>query len=165
MKEQYQKREQLESIIDEYQDYLFRFAYLRTGSRADAEDIVQDVLLKMFRSGNDLEKVKDMKSYLLRSISNRCKDFYKRRKPKAVEVGFAENICDESGDMDIHEEYLRIHRLLERLPESQSEVIRLKCSEKLTFAEIGKLTGATEATVKSRWRYGIQNIRKIICRD
>lgn len=44
------KLERLEAVIDRRQHDMFRFAYMRTGSRADAEDIVQDVFLRLFRS-------------------------------------------------------------------------------------------------------------------
>lgn len=45
---------------------------------------------------------------------------------------------------------------------SQAEVIRLKTSDSLTFARIAEITGTTEATVKSRFRYGIGKLRKLI---
>ncbi len=45
---------------------------------------------------------------------------------------------------------------------NQAEVIRLKTSDSLTFARIAELTGSTEATVKSRFRYGIGKLRKLI---
>ena len=48
------------------------------------------------------------------------------------------------------------------LPEEQAEVIRLKTSDSLTFARIAEITGSTEATVKSRFRYGIGKLRKLI---
>ena len=47
----------LERIISLKQDWLFRFAYLRVGSREDAEDIVQDVLLRLYRSKEQLTNV------------------------------------------------------------------------------------------------------------
>jgi len=56
----------------------------------------------------------------------------------------------------------RIAGLLALLPEEQAEVIRLKTSDSLTFARIAELTGSTEATVKSRFRYGIGKLRKLI---
>lgn len=40
---------QLESLVDNRQDWLFRFAYIRIGQREDAEDIVQEVLLRSFQ--------------------------------------------------------------------------------------------------------------------
>lgn len=51
---------------------------------------------------------------------------------------------------------------LATLPEEQAEVIRLKTSDSLTFARIAEITGTTEATVKSRFRYGIGKLRKLI---
>ena len=41
--------EELERIVTERQDWLFRFAYMRIGIREDAEDVVQDALLSVFR--------------------------------------------------------------------------------------------------------------------
>ena len=40
---------ELERIVEERQDWLFRFAYMRIGIREDAEDVVQEVLLSVFR--------------------------------------------------------------------------------------------------------------------
>ena len=49
----------LERIVDRRQDSLYRFAYFRTGSQADAEDIVQDVLLRLFHSDCNLDRIDD----------------------------------------------------------------------------------------------------------
>ena len=65
-----QRLNELESVIVREQDMLFRFAYMRVGRRADAEDIVQDVILKLFRSSESLTSVRNVKHYLIRSISN-----------------------------------------------------------------------------------------------
>ena len=71
-------------------------------------------------------------------------------------------LADDSGDQELREEYERIAGLLATLPEEQAEVIRLNTSDSLTFARIAELTGSTEATVKSRFRYGIGKLRKLI---
>ena len=71
-------------------------------------------------------------------------------------------LADDSGDQELREEYERIAGLLATLPEEQAEVIRLKTSDSLTFARIAEITGSTEATVKSRFRYGIGKLRKLI---
>ena len=52
---------------------------MRVGSRADAEDIIQDVFLMFFRSSEGLGSVRNVKHYLIRSISNACKDFHRRK--------------------------------------------------------------------------------------
>ena len=74
-----QRLNELERLIVKEQDVLFRFAYMRVGSRADAEDIIQDAFLKFFRSSEGLGSVRNVKHYLIRSISNACKDFHRRK--------------------------------------------------------------------------------------
>ena len=150
----------LERIVDRRQDSLYRFAYFRTGSQADAEDIVQDVLLRLFHSDCNLDRIDDVERYLWRAIANRCCDYHRHRRNAPTERAAA--LADDSGDQELREEYERIAGLLATLPEEQAEVIRLKTSDSLTFARIAELTGSTEATVKSRFRYGIGKLRKLI---
>lgn len=139
----------LERIVDRRQDSLYRFAYIRTGSQADAEDIVQDV-------------IDDVERYLWRAIANRCCDYHRHRRNATLPTERAAALADDSGDQELREEYERIAGLLATLPEEQAEVIRLKTSDSLTFARIAEITGTTEATVKSRFRYGIGKLRKLI---
>lgn len=57
---------QLESLVDNRQDWLFRFAYIRIGQREDAEDIVQEVLLAAFKK---LKKGNKWKSWTATSFA------------------------------------------------------------------------------------------------
>lgn len=125
----------------------------------DAEDIVQDVFLRLFRSEEDLSRIGDVERYLWRSIANRCRDFHRRRRRTDVSAEQAGDIA-EPDDREMHDEYLRIERLLAGLPDEQAETVRLRCTDSLTFAEIAELTEVSEATAKSRWRYAIEHLRK-----
>ena len=154
-----QRLNELESIIVREQDLLFRFAYMRVGRRADAEDIVQDVFLKLFRSSESLSSVRNIKHYLIRSISNACKDFY-RRKQDILPLEKAEREMVSDDDLKMYEEYLRITALARTLPPEQSEVLYMKCIDGLKFREISDILDIPEATVKSRYRYAIQAIQK-----
>lgn len=100
--------------------------------------------------------------YLWRAIANRCCDYHRHRRNATLPTERAAALADDSGDQELREEYERIAGLLATLPEEQAEVIRLKTSDSLTFARIAELTGSTEATVKSRFRYGIGKLRKLI---
>lgn len=151
---------ELEKIIENEQDKLFRFAYMRIGSREDAEDIVQDAFLKLFASGENLRHVRNLKHYLIRSISNSCQDYHRRKKFDMVSIDDACQLAEENEDLQIHEEYLRINRLLATLSDEQAEILRLKCYDGLKFREIAKILEIPEATAKSRYRYAIANLQK-----
>ena len=64
-----------------------------------------------------------------------------------------------NNDKQIHEEFLRISKLLEDIPQEQAEIVRMKCYDNLTFREIAELEELPEATVKSRYRYAIHHIQ------
>ena len=149
----------LEKLIVKEQDVLFRFAYMRVGSRADAEDIVQDIFLKLFRSSENLSSVRNIKHYLIRSISNACRDFHRRKQDNLpLEKADKEIVSDD--DLRMHEEYLRITELAGTLPQEQKEILYMKCIDGLKFREIADILELPQATVKSRYRYAIQGIQK-----
>ena len=154
-----QRLNELEILIVKEQDMLFRFAYMRVGSRADAEDIVQDIFLKFFRSLEGLGSVRNVKHYLIRSISNACKDFHRRKQDNLpLEKADQEIVSDD--DLKMHEEYLRITELAGTLPQEQKEILYMKCIDGLKFREIADILEIPQATVKSRYRYAIQGIQK-----
>lgn len=153
---------EFDRIVAERQDWLFRFAYMRIGIREDAEDVVQDVLLGVFRRLRQKTDVDSVEHYIIRAISNACIDYFRRKPLRVVSLDQAEQISVSEGDKQIHEEFMRISRLLDTLPSEQSEIVRLKCYDDLTFKQIAELQGIPEATAKSRYRYAIMHIQQRI---
>lgn len=153
---------EFDRIVAERQDWLFRFAYMRIGIREDAEDVVQDVLLGVFRRLREKTDVDSVEHYIIRAISNACIDYFRRKPLRVVSLDQAEQIPVSEGDKQIHEEFMRISRLLDTLPSEQSEIVRLKCYDDLTFKQIAELQGIPEATAKSRYRYAIMHIQQRI---
>lgn len=156
------KSELLEAIVDRRLDDLFRFAYFRLGRRAEAEDAVQEVLLKLFGSGCDLSQVRDVERYLLKALANRCAGYHRKRRTAPMALEDVPPQKAEQPDDELHREYERLCRLLATLPAEQAEVIRMKISDGRTFRQIAEVTETPEATVKSRFRYGIGKLREIV---
>ena len=153
---------ELEKIVRKEQDRLFRFAYMRIGNRADAEDILQDVFLKLFRSEENLKHINNLEHYLIRSVGNCCRDWQRKKKYNLLPIEDAGQIPIPDEDRQMHEEFLRINKLLESLPDEQQEVVRLKCSDGLKFREIAAILDIPEPTAKSRYRYAIEHIQNTI---
>ena len=148
------------NIVIQYQDRLFRFAYIRIGVREAAEDLVQDVFLNFYRAMIEGKKeIKNHESYLLRSVSNSCVDWLRKKKETIVSIEDAEDLPDESEE-DISDEFKRISRLLDGLPFNQAEAVRLKCYDNLTFKQIADLQDVSESTAKSRYRHAIWCIKE-----
>lgn len=152
------KIRELERVIEEYQNQLFSFAFFRVGSMDIAQDIVQDVFLQLYHQNSKLSNVQNMKGYLFRSISNKCADHRRKAKPnfslESVKAGI-----DES-DKLFYDEYFAIEDILEEIPLEQAEILKLHFVDDLSFVEIASILDLSPNTVKSRYRYGIDKLRK-----
>ena len=152
----------LERIVEERQDWLFRFAYMRIGIREDAEDVVQEALLSVFRRLREKTRMDNVGLYVIRAVSNACTDYLRRKPLRMVNLNEAKEIPVSEGDRQIHEEFVRINKMLDSLPAEQAELVRLKCYDDLTFRQIAELQNIPEATAKSRYRYAIMHIQQML---
>lgn len=153
----------LEKAIGEWQESLFRFAFYRTGSLADAQDIVQNVFLKLYDSSIDLSTVSSVRSYLYRSVANASLNYHRNKRPTVAPESVA--LQAEDNDDGWIGEYERISGLLDSLPAEQAEVIRMRCIAGLAFAEIAEVIDIPVTTAKSRFKYGIDKLKSKIRRD
>ncbi len=148
--------EQLAEWIDKWQEQLFRYAFYRVGNRSDAEDVVQDAFLKI---ASTTTPISNPKAYLFRIVSNGCVDSLRQ---KSLLRPLQERIptTSYSEEMEAQEEFKRIERLLSRLPEQQSEVIRLHIHAGLKFTEIAETLEQPVTTIKSRFTSGIEKLKQ-----
>lgn len=154
-----EQAEELERIITGFQDELFRFAFFRVGSLADAQDIVQNVFIKMFGDHRDLSAVHNMKGYLFRCVSNGCMDFLRKKRPvRFVPLESVAYPADEE-ESTLMREYEKIERLMSDIPGEQAEIIRMKTIDNLSFVAIADILGIPVTTVKSRFKYGVDKLK------
>ena len=155
-----QQLEILEKLVEANQDYLFRFAYFRVGSREVAEDIVQNVFLKLIENCIDLSLMKSPRMYLFKMVSNRCIDYQRRETIHHVPLDEVKGLMDEDEeDVALRQEYERIVALLDNIPFEQAEIIRMNTIDNLSFVEIAELLDLPVSTVKSRFVYGVNKVR------
>ena len=161
---------EFEAMIDSLQHRLVHFAFCRLQSRDDAEDVVQDVLVQAYRDRQKHRTVDNAAPFLFRMVANRCADVLRKRKrdPRPLDE-FASEVAapDTGGAIESLEAVRRLRRaeeLLARLPSKQAQVIRLRIYGDLSFQAVAQAAGCSVPTVKSRFRYGIQKLRKTLKR-
>lgn len=159
------KLNELEKVITEYQDQLFRFAFYRTGCFEESQDIVQDVFIKVYRENGHLTFVNNIRFYLFKCIANACIDYLRKNKKLKLEsiddAVIPVNIYDEeaSNQIILKEEFNRLENLLHELPWEQSETIRMRVFDNLSFVEIASVLDIPVTTIKSRFKYGIDKLK------
>ena len=126
-----------------YAPAIFRLAYARTGSRADAEDIMQEVFVRLLRAGPDFADRAHARAWLLRVAANCANDWFRapwRRR---------EGPLTDSLPAPEHEDDGVVEAVL-ALPAKYRTAVHLYYYEELSVAEIAKITGKSESAVKSR---------------
>ena len=149
-----------EAIITAELQSLYRYACYRLGEREAAQDVIQELYLKLHE--RELGEVKNVRCYLYRALSNCCtQQLRERRKVEYVDVTALRDLQTEDiTPTNFEQEQALIVRLLAALPDEQSEVIRLHLHGECTFAEIAEILDIPQPTAKSRYRYGIEHLRK-----
>lgn len=138
----------LQAAMDRWGDSVYRLALCQLGSKADAEDVFQDVFLRLFRDDTAFESDDHLKAWLLRVTVNRCRDFHRsawRRHTQAFDESLR---AQEAEDGALHACELR--EAVESLPPKLSAVIHLYYEEGYTAEEIANILGCRPATVRTR---------------
>ncbi|MCW8985855.1 MAG: RNA polymerase sigma factor [Thermoanaerobaculales bacterium] len=153
----------LDELYDAAAPSLYGLALWRTGSKEDAADVVQDVFLRVAEQGARLAKVRNPRAWLLTVARRAAVDVTRRRSRRAADslddFPFL-TAADDHGERLL--DAAQVSVLLSALPESFREVIYLKHFVGCTFAEIGEVVGVPKFTAASRYRNGIQKLRKLM---
>jgi RNA polymerase sigma-70 factor (ECF subfamily) len=140
----------IDDAVRRYADMVYRLAVLNTPCEADAEDIFQEVFLKLFRFRERIESEEHLKAWLIRVTINQCRSLtasaWNKRKVSMESIGemAAEEAEDRSDVLDA----------VRSLPEKYALVIHLYYYEGLQINEIAKLLGKNEATIKTQLARG-----------
>jgi RNA polymerase sigma-70 factor (ECF subfamily) len=143
----------LAALVETYSSLLFRVAHSVLRSRAEAEDVVQDVFVRVLEHRRSLTAVRDMRVWLVRVAWNLAIDRRRRIKPEQFDEGFAESLIARNlpADEALNEaQRLRsVLRELERLPRAERDVLLLSVVEELGTAEMAEVLGRSESAVRA----------------
>jgi RNA polymerase sigma-70 factor (ECF subfamily) len=156
---------EFERMVEAMHVPLIQYAFRILGSREDAEDIVQQVLVKAYSLGNGNGQIQNAQSYLFRMARNASYNFNRGRRIETEPIhettgNGLENENTNTNESESLAEIYRINKLLAALPGDQAEVIRLKLYDELSFSQIGDMLEITTSTAKSRFRYGLEKLQR-----
>ncbi len=163
----------LSVLVERYKDKIFTSIYLLVKDKYLAEDLFQDVFIRIIdtlRAGKYNDEGKFL-PWAMRIAHNLCVDHFRKvkRSPSIKTsddhdifevLNFSEAGADQK--MMTGQSHDRVRRLVDMLPEDQKEVIILRHYADLSFKEISELTNCSINTALGRMRYGLMNLRKMM---
>jgi len=157
------------SIISSVRDRLYRLALRLTGDPDDAEDVVQDVLVKSWRMRDRIVTLDNPPAWLMRMTKHQAIDRLRSarvRGERETEAAAPDRDAQTPYRLaEMNDTLGHIHRLLRRLPENQRAVLHLREVEGMDYREITEATGLSLSQVKTYLHRGRCKIRALLLQE
>jgi RNA polymerase sigma-70 factor, ECF subfamily len=147
----------MQQLYTRHAGRLYALARRMTGSRADAEDVVQETFLRAWRSLEGFRGDSSVGTWLYRIALNRCRDAFARRRPTLPEVEGA--APPQAGDAMARRS---LEAALGQLPEGYREVLVLHDVMELEHPEIAAILGVEVGTSKSQLHKARSKMRELL---
>lgn len=144
--------ETFEQVYAAWGEMLYRLAALYLGSASEAEDVLQDVFVKLLSQKGTFRDQEHQKRWLIRVTVNLCKDHLRNARRRAT-------VPLEDRDLVGKEEDREILSLVLSMPEIYRAAVHLHYYEGYSVSEIGKILGLSESAVKMRLKRGREYLR------
>lgn len=166
-----------EALLMRHKDKIYRFIYMKVRDTALAQDIFQDTFIKVvntLKAGNYNEEGKFL-PWAMRIAHNLVIDFF-RKNNKVRMISESSSLRDDFNifhtlkleDENAQEEMTRTElesqmvQLLEHLPESQRDILKMRIFKEMSFKDIAEIEDISINTALGRMRYALINLRKLI---
>ena len=153
-------------IIERYYADIYRFCLYMVQTEDDAYDIAQETFLKFMKYGTSY-KHHNLKGYLLTIARNICFNYFRDKKEKVTAIEWEEidKIPNNKDMLTEAEDAVYLRNLLKELSQDTREVIILRIYEEMKFKDIAKIMGCSVSTTKSRFRLGVNQLKKLLEND
>jgi RNA polymerase sigma-70 factor, ECF subfamily len=137
------------ALYDRYVQSIYRYLYYRTGSPSDAEDLTSQTFLAALEALPRYQHQGYFAAWLFRIARGKIIDFLrKERKQMPLKETYPAEVGDLLAQVSHADEIAQLTVLIHRLDEDEQELIRLRYTAGLPFAQIAATLGSNENTVK-----------------
>ncbi len=154
--------QRFEELYRQYANDVLRVSYFYLGDRQKAEDVCQDVFVRLIQSDPVLEPGRE-KAWLLKVALNRCRDLWRTVWARRVLLGSAAlEVIPSDDDMDDRVDKQALMDAVHKLPPGFREVILLHYYQGYGIAEIAQMLGLPEGTISSRLSRGRKKLAEML---
>lgn len=157
-------QEQFKREVLPLRGQLLIYAQRLLGDEADAEDIVQEVYLKLWYMRNELQSYHSIKALSIHITKNLCLNRIKRYRDRVGETLDGLLVLNEEPEPDValeQKEHLeQVMRIIDGLPDLQQTILRMKHVDGFEVEEIAELTGSNPESVRMNLSRARKKIRE-----
>ena len=162
----YRNEQSYKHLFLYFHPILFRFSFNILHNKSVSEEIVSDMMLKVWEMGNKLSQIQHLKIFLITSVKNACFTYLSSKKhlQSLNESIENEDIISSNGDnpeqLFIYSEVTqRVNLVIASLPMKCQLVFRLIKEEGLSYKEVSKVLEISQNTIETHMRIALRKIR------
>lgn len=161
-----EKEQSFETIVSPHMKNLYKVAYQYTGTKHDAEDLLQDLLEYLFSKQKELRNIEKLKPWLMKCLYHRFIDLYrkKQRQPDLDDID-DDNVQPLFLHFDNHlkdEQSKEIYNAMDKLSTDQRAVVTLHDINGYTLPELAEIMDTPLGTLKSNLHRARATLKKHI---
>lgn len=139
---------------------LMTYARKLTDKTEDAEDAVQEVMLKLWSRRKDLDQCHNIEAFAMTLTHHTCIDIW-RRHTETLSLDAVQAVATPEVSMESQDEVLLIRRIIASLPPLQQTIMRMKDVEEYETEEIAEITGCSTEAIRSNLSRARKRVREI----
>lgn len=165
-------------LLRRHQQKIYWHARKMTGNHMDADEIVQEVMLVLFKNLKDFKYQSTFSTWLFRIITTRTLNFLKRRRIKEIfsihssddnETSGIENIAGAGSgvaeDLENREKLKVLDRVLKGIPAKQREIFIMRHFNEMSYEEISEITGKSIGGLKANYHHAFVKVNELMRRN
>ena len=160
-----------ETLVGQYQEAVFRLAYLLLGNADEAKDVAQETFIRAFRALDRFDSARPLRPWLLRITTNLA---YNRRRAIARYLSALQRLVRFAPEQALtpgpdetlpREDTSMLWQAVRRLNSVDQEIIYLRYFLELSVAETAEVINIAPGTVKSRLSRALERLRRVVERE
>ena len=153
------------SCVDKYLKMVYRISFHYFGNREDAEDVSQDVFLKLYSHNPKFESEEELKAWLIRVTTNTCHSYFRnpfRKRKTEIDEKEIENIVgSSSSEQEIINRKVVMDAVMS-LPERYRIVVYLYYYEEYSICQISNTLNIKETTIQTRLSRAREKLKSVL---
>jgi RNA polymerase sigma-70 factor (ECF subfamily) len=137
------------ALVEQQSRFVFRVAYAILRNAHDAEDVVQDTFLRLYKAGG-WDRIEDERAYLARSAWRLAVERRGKRRVEPLDVDVPSDAVNAEQTMVTNAMEAIVHRLVDALPEELRQPLALSTVDGMSSKKIAEVMGIAEGTVRTR---------------
>jgi RNA polymerase sigma-70 factor, ECF subfamily len=145
-------------LMETYQERLYWLVRRMVYDHEDANDVLQNCFVKVYRSSHTFEGKSKLYTWLYRIATNEAITFLNKKKQRLANLLRA----DEHFDGD--EAQIKLMAAIETLPDKQRQVFNLRYFDEMSYADMSELLGTSEGALKASFHHAVKKIEGFVAR-